>query len=178
MDNGGVYIIGTMDGPKKIGMSGNFQQRLAHIRHGMPYRVFLLEEWAMDRVVAYAVEKIAHAMLWDDHMNGEWFNVDLPEAGWCIDRACDLITECGSLRGLLARIGMDDCEHAIGHAMTMAGLARARGEGRIGGASAKHLPERILEFAKLGTKPGARASGMSVAGFIKAVKRAKEKLGV
>ena len=67
MDNGGVYIIGTMDGPKKIGMSGNFQQRLAHIRHGMPYRVFLLEEWAMDRVVAYAVEKIAHAMLWDDH---------------------------------------------------------------------------------------------------------------
>ena len=60
--------------------------------------------------------------------------------------------------------------------MTMAGLARARGEGRIGGASAKHLPEKILEFAKLGTKPGARASGMSVAGFIKAVKRAKERI--
>ena len=57
----------------------------------------------------------------------------------------------------------------------MAGLARARGEGRIGGASAK-LPERILEFGrKLGTKPGARASGMSVAGFIKAVKQRRRR---
>lgn len=38
------------------------------------------------------------------------------------------------------------------------------------------LVEEIeVEWAKLGTKPGARAAGMSTPGFIKAVKRAKER---
>jgi DNA invertase Pin-like site-specific DNA recombinase len=64
-------------------------------------------------------------------------------------------------------------EAAIGRERTMAGLARARAEGRMGGATAKHSHEKILEFAKLGLKPGARAAGMSVPGFIKARDRAK-----
>lgn len=38
------------------------------------------------------------------------------------------------------------------------------------------LVEEIeVEFTKLGTKPGARAADMSVPGFIKAVKKAKER---
>lgn len=63
-------------------------------------------------------------------------------------------------------------EAAIGKERTMAGLARARSEGRLGGATARHGHPAILEFAKLGLKPGARAAGMSVPGFIKARDRA------
>lgn len=55
----------------------------------------------------------------------------------------------------------------------MAGLARARAEGRPGGRTAKHPPAKILEFAKLGLKPGARAANLSVPGFIKARDRAR-----
>lgn len=64
-------------------------------------------------------------------------------------------------------------EAAIGKERTMAGLARARAEGRPGGRTAKHPPAKILEFAKLGLKPGARAANLSVPGFIKARDRAR-----
>lgn len=87
----------------------------------------------------------------------------------------DTTTAAGRLMfGVLAV--MAQFERDVGMERTMAGLARARGEGRIGGATPKHPPEKIMEWAKLGTKPGSRAAGMSVPGFIKAVRRAKEKL--
>jgi DNA invertase Pin-like site-specific DNA recombinase len=68
-------------------------------------------------------------------------------------------------------------EAGIGKERTMAGLARARSEGRVGGAARKHTSDAILEFAKLGTKPGARAAGLTVSGFIKARDRALAEKG-
>lgn len=64
-------------------------------------------------------------------------------------------------------------ERAMAYERTMAGLARAKALGRVGGRAARYSHEQILEFARLGTKPGARAANMSVAGFLKAVDRAK-----
>lgn len=84
----------------------------------------------------------------------------------------DTTTPMGrAMFGMLAVFA--EFEAAIGRERTMAGLARARAEGRPGGATAKHSHEAILEFSKLGLKPGARAAGMSVPGFIKARDRAR-----
>jgi len=87
----------------------------------------------------------------------------------------DTTTAAGRLMfGMLAV--MAEFERDLSRERTIAGLARAAAEGRKGGTKAKHPPEKIMEWAKLGTKPGARAAGMSTPGFIKAVKRAREKL--
>lgn len=57
---------------------------------------------------------------------------------------------------------------------TLAGLAAAKARGKGGGATAKHAPEAVLKAAKLGVRPGAKELGMSVSGFVKALRRAKE----
>lgn len=67
-------------------------------------------------------------------------------------------------------------ERAIAHERTMAGLKAARARGKVGGRAQKHSDEIVLKAKKLGTKPGARSLGMSVAGFVKAVARAEAKL--
>jgi DNA invertase Pin-like site-specific DNA recombinase len=86
----------------------------------------------------------------------------------------DTTTAAGRLMfGMLAV--MAEFERDLARERTIAGLARAAAEGRKGGTVAKHSDEAILNWAKLGTKPGARAAGMSTPGFIKAVKRAKER---
>jgi DNA invertase Pin-like site-specific DNA recombinase len=87
----------------------------------------------------------------------------------------DTTTAAGRLMfGMLAV--MAEFERDLSRERTIAGLARARAEGRKGGTVARHSDEAILEWAKLGTKPGSRAAKMSVPGFIKAVQRAREKL--
>lgn len=65
-------------------------------------------------------------------------------------------------------------ERDINRERTLAGLAAARARGRPGGARAKHQPDAILMFGKAGMQPGAIAAGMSLSGFIKAYRRAKE----
>jgi len=86
----------------------------------------------------------------------------------------DTTTAAGRLMfGMLAV--MAEFERDLSRERTIAGLARAAAEGRKGGTVAKHSDEAILNWAKLGTKPGARAAGMSTPGFIKAVKRARER---
>lgn len=57
---------------------------------------------------------------------------------------------------------------------TTDGLKRARERGRVGGRTAQHSNDQILEwFDKLGGTHGARAADMSKSGFLKAVERAK-----
>lgn len=72
---------------------------------------------------------------------------------------------------------MAEFERDLSRERTIAGLARARAEGRKGGTAPKHPDATILEwFNTLGTKQGAKAAKMSVPGFNKAVKRAQENL--
>lgn len=56
----------------------------------------------------------------------------------------------------------------------MAGLAAAKARGKAGGAAPRHEAEVILHAARLGVRPGAKELGMSVSGFVKAIRRAKE----
>lgn len=85
----------------------------------------------------------------------------------------DTATAAGRLLfGMLAV--MAEFERDLSRERTMAGLARARAEGRIGGTVARHTHEKILQFASLGTIKGAKAAGMSKPGFIKALDRARK----
>jgi DNA invertase Pin-like site-specific DNA recombinase len=84
----------------------------------------------------------------------------------------DSSTATGKLLfGILAI--MAQFERDIGRERTLAGLARAKREGRVGGTKPRWPDDAVLKAAKLGTRPGARKLGYSVAGFLKAVERVK-----
>jgi DNA invertase Pin-like site-specific DNA recombinase len=67
-------------------------------------------------------------------------------------------------------------EREMIHERTMAGLKAAREAGRVGGVKAMHSDEKVLEASRFGMARGAARLGMSKPGFIKAVKRAKDRL--
>jgi len=89
----------------------------------------------------------------------------------CLTQPIDTTTPLGRLI-LVILAAVAEMERELGLERTRAGLKSARERGRVGGTVAKWSDEQILEFAALGTKPGARAAGMSVPGFIKAKARA------
>ncbi len=84
----------------------------------------------------------------------------------------DSSTATGKLLfGILAI--MAQFERDIGRERTMAGLARAKKEGRTGGTKPRYPDDAILKAAKLGVREGARKLGYSVTGFMKAIERVK-----
>ena len=91
----------------------------------------------------------------------------------CLTQPIDTTTAMGRLiLTILAAVA--EMERELGLERTRAGLARAKAEGRLGGATAKHDHAAILEFAKLGIRPGAKAARLSVPGFQKALIRARK----
>lgn len=89
----------------------------------------------------------------------------------CITQAIDTTTAAGRmLVTILSAVA--EMERDLGRERTIAGLKAARERGSLGGRTAAWSHDQILEFAKLGTKPGARKAKMSVPGFIKAKARA------
>ena len=91
----------------------------------------------------------------------------------CLTQPIDTTTPLGRLI-LVILAAVAEMERELGLERTRAGLARAKAEGRLGGATAKHSHTVILEFAKLGIRPGARKAGLSVPGFQKALIRARK----
>ncbi len=89
----------------------------------------------------------------------------------CITQAIDTTTAAGRmLVTILSAVA--EMERDLGRERTLAGLKAARERGNVGGRTASWSHDQILEFAKFGTKPGARKAKMSVPGFIKAKARA------
>lgn len=91
----------------------------------------------------------------------------------CLTQPIDTTTPLGRLIVVILA-AVAEMERELGLERTRAGLARAKAEGRLGGATAKHSHAAILEFAKEGIRPGARAAGLSVPGFQKALIRARK----
>lgn len=91
----------------------------------------------------------------------------------CLTQSIDTTTPAGRFM-LHALAAVAELERELGLERTRAGLARAKAEGRLGGATAKHSHQAILDFAKLGIRPGAKAAKMSVPGFQKALIRARK----
>lgn len=91
----------------------------------------------------------------------------------CLTQPIDTTTPLGRLI-LVILAAVAEMERELGLERTRAGLARAAAEGRLGGATPKHKHPAVLEFAKLGVRPGAKAAGLSVPGFQKALIRARK----
>lgn len=68
-----VYVIGSIGGPQKIGISDNPVARRANLQVGNPYRLEIAGQWRCPD--ADRVEALAHSRLGRHRMYGEWFQV-------------------------------------------------------------------------------------------------------
>lgn len=91
----------------------------------------------------------------------------------CLTQPIDTTTAVGRLM-LTVLAAVAEMERELGLERTRAGLARAAAEGRLGGATPKHSHQAVLDFAKVGIRPGAAAAKLSVPGFQKALIRARK----
>lgn len=81
-----LYVIGTDDGPTKIGSSNSPETRLrAFQREGR--KAFLAGVWPVEHRMALAIERYVHWQLRERHIRGEWFNVTREAAAREIDAA-------------------------------------------------------------------------------------------
>lgn len=64
-----VYFISADDGPVKIGLTNNPEQRLEHLQTGSPYRLKLLAVIRAGR----SLERAYHSYFDGSRLNGEWF---------------------------------------------------------------------------------------------------------
>lgn len=71
-----------------------------------------------------------------------------------------------------------EVERELAKERSRAGLAAARARGRVGGRKPQHTLAQLEEAAELGTRPGARHLGMTVAGFVKALERERARAAV
>lgn len=81
-----IYIIGTENGPKKIGYSRSPKQRLAAIQSANPLPVTLLHHRHIGDFVS-VIEARVHRRLRNHRLNGEWFDVSLEEAIAAVEAA-------------------------------------------------------------------------------------------
>ncbi|MCS3692049.1 hypothetical protein ABIF07_001035 [Bradyrhizobium elkanii] len=91
-DTAYLYVIGTSDGPVKIGHSLAPQRRLDDFRRE-GREVVLTGTWPLGRSIALAVERYVHWQLRERHIRGEWFNVPRPEVLSAIRLALSKINE-------------------------------------------------------------------------------------
>jgi hypothetical protein len=77
----GVYVVGAPGFPVKIGIAKDVERRLPAIQTGCPapLKVYLFQD-GLPSGAARQIEKMAHRILHDRRMAGEWFDVDWREA--------------------------------------------------------------------------------------------------
>lgn len=83
--SGWVYVIGSDDGPMKIGIATDPQSRLVEIQVGHPFKLKVLHSWRHE--AAAKVELAAHKLLRGKRLQGEWFSVTQEEASAAVERA-------------------------------------------------------------------------------------------
>lgn len=88
-----LYVIGSKDGPQKIGFSQDVEKRLSSIQTGNPNRleIYFKQEVPKDRV--RLMEKQIHTEIKHHKISGEWFNLTPEEAKqeveFCVIRYLD-----------------------------------------------------------------------------------------
>ncbi len=77
-----VYVIGRMiddfpHGPIKIGISADATKRLRGLQTASPYELVLVSMFLVpNREFARLVETAAHDAMGENHMKGEWFDIE------------------------------------------------------------------------------------------------------
>lgn len=70
-----IYVIGTSDGPVKIGRSINPDRRLKDYIRERSEQHFIFGKWPVGARIALSVERYVHWQLRRHHIQSEWFNV-------------------------------------------------------------------------------------------------------
>lgn len=80
-----VYVVGSDDGPMKIGIAIDPRNRLAELQVGHPFKLKVLRTWKHE--AAAHIELEAHKILRGNRLQGEWFSVSPEEAIAAVERA-------------------------------------------------------------------------------------------
>lgn len=80
-----VYVVGSDDGPMKIGIAIDPRNRLAELQVGHPFKLKVLRTWKHE--AAAHIELAAHKILRGNRLQGEWFSVSPEEAIAAVERA-------------------------------------------------------------------------------------------
>jgi DNA-binding XRE family transcriptional regulator len=88
-----VYVAAPVAGPVKIGISRNPAHR---IRGFMSPEAITLQFASAARLDAKAIETLAHGLLADRRLNGEWFDVSIDQAIETVEQAIAEIDHPGA----------------------------------------------------------------------------------
>lgn len=82
-----VYVIGSPNGPTKVGYSVDTERRLKNLQRPITQRIQIFGKWPVGYSSALAVERYAHWLLREKQISGEWFDVTPDEASEAVARA-------------------------------------------------------------------------------------------
>lgn len=81
-----VYIIGSGDGPIKIGIAMDVEDRVAVLQTGHPHRLYVVRAYRFGAGIARKVERYCHEELSRHRCNGEWFDIPKETAIAVVER--------------------------------------------------------------------------------------------
>lgn len=84
-----LYVIGPDGGPQKVGISNHPERRLADLQSCNGSRLHIRHRREVPPLEAVIAEKYAHALLWERHTVGEWFDVTAEIALRAVDLAVE-----------------------------------------------------------------------------------------
>lgn len=100
-----LYVIGhAKAGPLKIGIAKNPAARVRQLQGGNPYRLKCLHTVDCGEYDAATIERMAHSLLRENRLSGEWFDVVVAEARAAVDEAITKIQ-----KGEFATLGTATC---------------------------------------------------------------------
>lgn len=100
-----VKVYAISDGDLiKVGFSGNLRGRLTELQAASPRPLTVCGDRTTER--ARAVERVAHYLLREQRVRGEWFNVSPEQAISAIDEAVRLVEEEGFVVPVMAAVAI------------------------------------------------------------------------
>jgi predicted GIY-YIG superfamily endonuclease len=88
-----VYVIGIDNGPHKIGIAKDVENRLGQLQNGNPFRLHIRFKLTTTFGAACQVEQMAHWLIRNRRMMGEWFSVDAASCERVVVRAAQLVEQ-------------------------------------------------------------------------------------
>lgn len=89
-----LYVMGTGDGPSKIGHSLSPARRVKDIRRAMGNAgIVITGTWPVGYGIALSAERYVHWQLRDKHIRSEWFNATREEMEAAIAKALERVAE-------------------------------------------------------------------------------------
>ena len=142
MIGGSVYVISDGANARKIGVARNVKSRLSSLQTGVYHKLLIEASYPSDD--ALMVERVAHHLLREKRIRGEWFDVTDKEAISAVQQAIEFIERGGNLDGLAVA-------HSRGRPRLMTAVTAAERQSHIRERYRKQLKylETVAEAARL-----------------------------